>query len=51
MSSSTQESQQQRFKELLHDIYAAGQESENMKTNELIVEIKKKLSAVLEKTH
>lgn len=43
--------QQQRFKELLQDIYAIGQKAEHIETNELILEIKKKLSAVLEKTH
>ena len=47
----TQETPQQRFKELLQDIYVIGQEAEHIETNELILEIKKKLSAVLKKTH
>jgi hypothetical protein len=46
-----QETAQQKFKELLQDIYVIGQEAEHIETNELILEIKKKLSAVLEKNH
>lgn len=49
--SSTLENSQQRFKELLQDIYTIGLEAESMKTSDLINEIKKKLSAVLEKAH
>jgi hypothetical protein len=45
------ETTQQRFMELLQDIYVIGQEAEHIETNELILEIKKKLSAVLEKKH
>lgn len=46
--SSTQETPQQKFKELLQDIYSIGQEAENIKTKEIIKEIKKKLSVVFE---
>lgn len=46
-----QDTTQERFKELLQDIYLIGQKAEHIETNELILEIKKKLSAVLEKKH
>lgn len=45
---SVQETQQQRFKELLQDIYIRGQIVPNIKTAELILEIREKLTAVLE---
>jgi hypothetical protein len=49
--SSTQEDSQQKFKELLQDIYTIGQKDHNIRTCDLIMEIKKKLLGVLEKTH
>ncbi|WP_226677982.1 hypothetical protein [Mesobacillus jeotgali] len=48
---SVQETPQQRFKELLQDIYVTGQTVEHIKTNDLILEIQKKLIAVLENKH
>ena len=48
---SIQETQQQRFKELLQDIYIRGQLIENIKTEELILEIQEKLTLVLENKH
>ena len=46
-----QETQQQRFKELLQDIYIRGQLIDDIKTKELILEIQKKLTLVLENKH
>jgi len=48
---SVQDTQQQRFKELLQDIYIRGQVVENIKTEELILEIQEKLTLVLENKH
>ncbi len=48
---SVQETQQQRFKELLQDIYIRGQLVENIKPEELILEIQEKLTLVLENKH
>lgn len=48
---SVQESQQQRFKELLQEIYLRGQVIEDIKTEELILEIQEKLTSVLENKH
>lgn len=47
---SVQETQQQRFKELLQDIYIRGQ-LVDIKTEELIIELQKKLALVLENKH
>ncbi|MFT9599870.1 hypothetical protein [Mesobacillus sp.] len=48
---SVQETQQQRFKELLQEIYIRGQLFEDIKTEELILEIQEKLTLVLENKH
>jgi hypothetical protein len=48
---SAQETPQQRFKDLLQEIYLTGQTVEHIKTNELILEIQKRLTAVLENKH
>ncbi|ESU32059.1 hypothetical protein G3A_13060 [Bacillus sp. 17376] len=48
---SVQETQQQRFKELLQEIYIRGQLVEDIKTEELISEIQEKLTLVLENKH
>lgn len=45
----TQEDSQQKFRELLHDIYVIGQENESIRTSEFICEIKKMLSTVVGK--
>lgn len=45
----TQDDSQQKFKELLQDIYLIGQEAESIRTSEFINEIKKMLSAVVGK--
>ncbi len=42
---------QQRFKELLQEIYIRGQLIEDIKTDELILEIQEKLTLVLENKH
>ena len=44
-----QETCQQKFKVLLQEIYSTGVEAEKIQTSELILEIKKRLSAILEK--
>lgn len=43
-----QENFQQKFKEILQDIYVIGQESESIRTSEFISEIKEKLSKVVD---
>jgi hypothetical protein len=48
---SVQETPQQRFKELLQEIYIRGQLIEDIKTEELILEIQEKLTLVLENKH
>lgn len=48
---SVQEMQQQRFKELLQEIYIRGQLNEDIKTEELILEIQEKLTLVIENKH
>ncbi|MBT2679825.1 hypothetical protein J7E38_12500 [Bacillus sp. ISL-35] len=42
---------QQRFKELLQEIYIRGQLIEDINTEELILEIQEKLTLVLENKH
>lgn len=44
-----QEDSQQKFKELLQDIYVIGQETESIRKSEFISEIKKMLSTVVGK--
>ena len=44
-----QDDSQQKFKELLQDIYVKGQETESIRTSEFIGEIKKMLSTVVGK--
>ena len=48
---SVEETPQQRFKELLQDIYIRGQLVEKIKPEELILEIQEKLTLVLEIKH
>ncbi|MCM3574694.1 hypothetical protein M3172_15970 [Mesobacillus subterraneus] len=48
---SVEETPQQRFKELLQEIYIRGQLIEDIKTEELILEIQEKLTLVLENKH
>lgn len=48
---SVQETPQQRFKELLQDIYVKGQESESIRTSEFIREIREMLSKVVGKSN
>jgi hypothetical protein len=48
---SAHETTQQIFKELLQDMYIRGQSVEHINTKELILEIQKKLTAVLENKH
>ncbi|WHX41421.1 hypothetical protein QNH36_04480 [Mesobacillus sp. AQ2] len=48
---SVQETPQQRFKELLQEVYIRGQLIEDIKTEELILEIQEKLTLVLENKH
>jgi hypothetical protein len=48
---SVQETPQQRFKELLQEVYIRGQLIEDIKTEELILEIQEKLTLVLEIKH
>ncbi len=42
---------QQQFKELLEDIYIKGQESEFVKTKEIVRDIQNKLMALFETTN
>lgn len=48
---SVQETPQQRFKELLQEVYIRGQLIEDIKTEEMILEIQEKLISVLENKH
>lgn len=48
---SVEETAQQRFKELLQEIYVIGQESESIHTSEFIIEIKEMLSKVVGKSN
>ncbi|WP_226645666.1 hypothetical protein [Mesobacillus subterraneus] len=48
---SVEETPQQRFKELLQEIYIRAQLIEDIKTEELILEIQEKLTLVLENKH
>ncbi|WP_176167228.1 hypothetical protein [Mesobacillus jeotgali] len=48
---SVQETQQQRFKELLQEVYIRGQLIKDIKTEELILEIQEMLTLVLENKH
>jgi hypothetical protein len=45
----SQENLQQKFKEMLQDIYVIGEETESICTSEFIIEIKKILSTVVGK--
>lgn len=48
---SVEETQQQRFKEFLQEIYVIGQESEIIQPSDFIIEIKEMLSKVLGKSN
>ena len=47
----TQDGSQQKFKELLQEIYLIGQETESIRTSEFISEIKKMLSTLVGKSN
>jgi hypothetical protein len=49
--SNTQEESQQKFKEILQQIYAIGHEDDNIRTCEFIRYIQHKLLTVLEQTN
>jgi hypothetical protein len=49
--SNTQEDSQQKFKELLQQIYTIGHEDDNIRTGEFIRYIQHKLLTVLEQTN
>ena len=44
---STEKLSQEKFKELMQDIYVKGQESESINTEEILIELTNKLSLIL----
>jgi len=47
----SRENEKVMFKDMMHEIYVIGQEAESIKTEDFIVEIKKKLNQILNESH